>query len=193
MFDHVMIDVETTGISPDHTAIIQITAIKFDPFAGKIDDYENWFNRCLSIPTTRWWDESTRRWWLTKPETFGSISARMEDPRQVMDDFYWAMGGSNNNLHFWAKPLSFDYPFIQSYLREFGPAQCFDFRKGRDLRSFFAGLSYPDKPFDEKSVEFDGVAHDALWDTLHQIKTVFAAIEASTLGSVVIIGEIEDV
>ena len=175
-----MVDIETTGTSPDRNAVIQIAAVKFDPYEGTVDS--DFFNRCLLIPPNRFWDEDTRGWWLKKPEILRSIFARMEPAEAVLRDFYaWATAGES--LCFVAKPLSFDFPFIASYFTDFGGGlrMPFDHRKGRDLRTLLAGLSFPEAPFDERTVEFIGEAHDALPDTLHQVRVCLAAIEKRKL------------
>jgi DNA polymerase III epsilon subunit-like protein len=173
-YTDVMVDIETTGTRPDAHAIIQIAAVQFNVDTMEINP--DFFNQCLSIPPTRHWDEGTRQWWSKMPTTLNSIYSRMQEPRDVMSNlFNWA-GGGNCGLRFWSKPLSFDFMFVASYFNEFGPMQCFNHSTGRDLRTFMAGLAYPGVPFDEKSVQFEGVEHDGLFDTLHQIKILFAAI-----------------
>ncbi|HQT78200.1 MAG TPA: 3'-5' exonuclease [Rhodopila sp.] len=173
-FTDVMVDLETTGLAPDFNAVIQISAVKFNLDTHAVDT--NFFNQCLSIPPTRWWDEGTRQWWGKQPDVLRGIYARMRSPATVMAEFYeWAR---DQELRFWAKPLSFDFPFVQSYFREFGPAMPFDFRKGRDLRTFMAGIAYPFAPFPEASIPFEGSVHDAIFDTLHQLKILYAAMDA---------------
>ena len=167
-------DVETTGTSPDRAAVIQIAAVRFNTETRAID--HNFFNRCLAIPTTRFWQEDTRSWWMKqKRSVLQGIFDRMEDPRLVMSDFQdWV--GFNSGLHFLSKPLSFDFPFVASYATEFGPGygMPFSHQKGRDLRSMMSAMA-PD--FDEGSVAFEGDQHDALFDCLHQIKLLFAAMD----------------
>jgi DNA polymerase III epsilon subunit-like protein len=184
-----MVDIETTGTSPDDNAIIQIAAVRFNPFTGTIDT-ANMFNRCLGIPPQRFWDEETRSWWMKQnKDILMSIFARMEDPAVVMKDFYDWAGGAYCEECFVAKPLSFDFPFVQSYFRRFGYPMPFNHSKGRDLRSFLAGLSFPDAPFDDRSVPVDGVgAHDAIFDVLHQIKVIFHALNARKTRAPQVIG-----
>lgn len=188
-FTDVMVDLETTGTRPDDHAIIQICAVRFNIHTMEID--HSFFNECLLMPPTRHWDEGTRNWWSKRLSTLHSIQARMRDPREVIPEFYrWVTEGQSNEIRFWAKPLSFDFPFVSSYMNEFGPAQCFNFRIARDLRTFMAGLTFPYDMFDESSVPFEGTEHDALFDTLHQIKVLFAAIkEAQCKSSTLVLTE----
>ena len=170
-----MLDIETTGMSKDHNAIIQLVAVRFDPIAKTID--HNFFDQCMIPPTTRFWDDGTRDWWLNMPEILKSIYVRMQEPSVVMRNFYDWCGGAHNDLYTWAKPLSFDVPFVESYFREFGPMMCLDHRRGRDLRTFLAGLSFPNPPMDDMAVPFTGDKHNALHDVLHQIKILFQGLE----------------
>lgn len=170
------VDIETTGTSPDRAAIIQIAAVRFDLHARTID--HSFFNRCLTMPPTRCWEEGTRSWWLKNRPVLDGIFSRMEDHRQVMEEFFEWCGGAACDMHFLSKPLSFDFPFVSSYFREFGPGSHmpFDHRKGRDLRSMLCCI---DPEFQENTVPFEGPQHDALFDALHQIKVLFAATDRS--------------
>ena len=172
MFSDVMVDIETTGTDPEHAAIIQITAVRFNLTTREID--HNWFDQCLLVPSARFWAEDTRAFWAKHREVLAGIRARMRDPAIVMREFYdWV--GVEDDLHFWSKPLSFDFPFIASYFRQYELPNPFPFWLGRDLRTHIAAVA-PD--FDEKSVPFEGEAHNAIFDVLHQIKLLYAAQES---------------
>lgn len=177
-FNSVMIDVETTGTSPDKTAIIQIAAVRFDLETRTVDSGDM-FNRCLSIPPTRYWDEGTREWWgKQKRSILQEIYSRMEDPKTVMTDFsQWALSKQNGQkLHFWAKPTSFDFTFCQSYFNEFEVYNPFHFREAIDMNSFIRGLGRSSEKR-EVEVEFAGDAHNAIFDVLNQISVVFKSVE----------------
>ena len=178
-----MVDVETSGTSPDRTGIIQLSAVRFDYVNAEVD--EDVFDRALLIPPHRFWDEGTRAWWREqKRETLIGILDRAEDPRTVITDFYhWVQ--KKAALHpgqepvFWAKPTSFDYSFVQSYCRDYDFPMPFSFRAANDLNSFIRGLyaggevpNIPDPP---------GVsnAHNATWDCFAQIHRLIWAYEDS--------------
>ena len=169
-YTDVMVDLETTATQPDRGAILQIAAVKFNLQTREVSP--DFYNQCLSIPPNRTWSEDTREWWLEqKPELLTSIYRRMRDPRTVMLEFVeWAQGPKV----FWCKPLSFDYPFVSSYLRDFEIGNPFPFYAARDLHSFITGRA---PTFNEKSVSFDGDAHDALADALHQLRILYAALD----------------
>ena len=177
MFTDVMIDLETTGIRPDRTAIIQMAAIKFNLAERTVDN--NFFDKALWIPKGRFWEESTRMWWSQqKANVLPEIMQRMEEPRAVLQSFVeWA--GPRNELRFWSKPTHFDFVFLAGYLDDFDLVNPFDFREATDMRSYLRGLCAPE-PFSEIQVPFVGDAHNALYDTLHQIQVLFAHADAAT-------------
>lgn len=168
--NHVMVDIETTGVNPDRSAIIQIAAWKFDPITQDIDT--QFFDRCLSIPKLRFWDEGTRLWWAQqKPEILRDIWDRMEDPKTVLEGFIDWVDPSSAPI-FWSKPTHFDYMFISSYLSDYEVVNPFHFRTANDLNTFLRSLHFPgDVP--EIDVEFTGDAHNARMDALHQICVLF--------------------
>ena len=166
-----MVDLETTGTLPDRAGIIQIAAIKFNLETREVDT--EFFDRCLWLPKWRSWDEGTRTWWgQQRPDILRGIMVRQEDPHVVMREFVeWV--GERNQLRFWSKPTHFDFMFLSSYCNDLGVTNPFDFREATDLRSYMRGL-YAPEPLQELSVPFIGDAHNALYDTLHQIQVLFA-------------------
>lgn len=174
-YPDVMVDIETTGTQPETTNIIQISAVKFNHVTGEVGDM---FDRCMIPLPTRFWDEDTRKWWSGMPEILDGIWGRMEDPRTVLSDFgRWAQGSSI----MWAKPTSFEYPFLASYYRELGLMMPFHFRLAMDQNSFIRARYFPEEaPRLEKELDFVGDQHNALHDVLHQIKTVLTAIERTS-------------
>jgi DNA polymerase III epsilon subunit-like protein len=175
MFD-VMVDLETTGLRPDRTAILQIAAVKFDYERETID--HGFFVRSLRVPPHRHWDESTRDWWGKRSTTYREIVARAENPSEVMQDFAdWAGYNHPQTLRFWAKPISFDHAFVESYFNDYGIHSPFDYRHTVDMKSWMSGMLHGwtrNQINDElKKLPFEGVEHNALYDVLHQIKEVF--------------------
>lgn len=174
-FPDCMVDIETTGLRPDHNQIIQIAAVKFNLEKGTISP--SFFNRCLYPVPGRYWDEGTRIWWSSNEELLASLNAKMEPAEKVMRDFAsWA----GFDMNFWAKPISFDFPFVASYFNQFELTNPFNFRAAIDQNSFIRGRHFPlAPPKYEKTIEFDGTAHNAIDDVLHQIKVVSACYEAT--------------
>lgn len=170
-FPDAMIDLETTGTSPDRTAILQVAGVRFNLFERSVDS--NFFNRSMFVPPHRFWDESTRKWWMQqKRGVLDGIMAAAEEPRTVMTDFcdWGRMGGGNAS--FWSKPTTFDFMFVQSYVKDYELAMPWGFRRANDMNSFLRALYFP-LAVPETGLEFAGDAHNALFDTFHQIKELF--------------------
>lgn len=176
-FPDIMVDIETTGTSPDHGAIIQLAAVKFNLLERTVDATDL-FDRCLEIPAKRWWDEGTREFWMKQPRhIIQGIYSRMEDPLSVMTEFGEWVGYSNPEPpRFWGKPTHFDYSFIASYFNQFGVLNPFHYRYARDMNSFISGL-YANPDVQKIEVEFQGDVHNAIFDVLHQIQTLFEAMD----------------
>jgi DNA polymerase III epsilon subunit-like protein len=171
-----MIDIETTGTDPAHAAIIQIAAVKFSLETKEIDT-ASMFCRSLWIPPGRFWDENTRDWWgRQNQDILNGIYDRMEDPRVVMNEFFdW---GNGLNLvmpaRMWAKPISFEYPFLSSYFKQFDLHMPFHFRYAKDVNTFLFAKGHDPSVF-WRGVPPAGDAHHALFDVLTQIHGVFLA------------------
>lgn len=179
IFNDVMVDIETSGTSVDHAGIIQIAAVKFDYATSAVS--EDVFNYCLRLPPNRFWDEGTREWWgRQKAHILAEIKAQGQDPHAVTKAFYdWLLKDypqTPGGLRFWSKPLSFDFALVASYFKQYGYDNPCHFRYARDLNSYIAGLNGSPEHIDiEKQIEFEGDAHNAIADVVHQIKVLFAA------------------
>lgn len=176
-YPDVMVDTETTGLSPDHNGIIQLAAVRFNYREGTID-VENMFDRCLKVPGNRFWDPKTLQWWQKqKTSILQGIIARQEDPYLVLSGFAdWVGRDHTEGPRFWAKPTHFDFPLYQSYLHQYGLFENFHYRSARDLNSFMCGLA--DDPVTQKieqEIDFIGDQHNAVHDCLHQIRVLFEA------------------
>lgn len=164
-----MVDLETTSTLPDRGAIIQVAAVKFNMQTGEVS--HEFFDRCMNIPPHRHWDEGTRHWWMRqKKSVLQGIYQRMEDPATVWDEFCdWAYPAGS--MRFWSKPTHFDFNFVSSYCNDFQKPNPFHFRIATDMNSFLRGLWFPHEVPDLQ-VPFKGNAHNALHDTLHQVKVL---------------------
>ena len=166
-FTDIMVDLETTDINPQKGAILQIAAVKFNLDTNEVSPH--FFDRCLKIPHSRRWSESTNAWWHNdKTEILQDICNRSEPWQQVIQDFA-DYCYPVDSLRFWSKPSHFDYQFLQCYFEDAELAFPFRHYRAMDLRSFINGLHYPEK-VPNVNVPFDGPAHNAIWDTLHQLK-----------------------
>ncbi len=165
-----MVDIETTGTNPDRAGILQISAVRFNHNTQTVD--HDFFDRCLTIPPHRFWDESTAAWWAKqKKGVLTGILSRQEPYRKVIADFaHWCQKCPGTT--FWAKPTTFDFMFMSSYFKDEGLIFPFSYREAKDMNSFLYGLHYPN-PVPQLPYKDMGDAHNALNDTLAQISMVF--------------------
>ena len=174
----IMCDIETTGTRPDENAILQIAAVKFDPWKKQVDP--NMFNMNLFIPPKRFWDEGTRHWWMQQdPAVYEAVTTNPQDPAHVMGAFAdWAGYQHPEPLRFWAKPTSFDFMFVASYFNQFSVHNPFHFREAIDLNSFIRGRRNNGRANEKVyDLQFEGDVHNGIFDCLHQIKVAFAAVD----------------
>lgn len=179
-YPDVMCDTESTGLCPDRNGLIQIVAIRFNLAERTIG--HDFFNMCLTLPNHRFWDEDTRAWWLkNKRDILMRLLAQGQDPATVMRALRaWT---KSDDLTFWGKPTHFDHSFVSSYFKDCNVANPFHYRKANDMNSFIRGRYFPEPQEDhqwEWELPFDGPKHDALYDSLHQIKTLFAVMDDTT-------------
>lgn len=173
-YTDVMVDCETTGTLPDRNALLQISAVRFNLKERTVDP--EFFNQCLTIPPWRSWDQGTISWWNRQPQVLQSILQRAQPADKVINDFAeWAYPAGW--LRFWSKPSHFDFMFLSSYFNDYGLANPFHYREAMDVNSFLRGIYYPNKPDDSIKTEMSGPAHDALNDTLWQLKHLFAHVD----------------
>jgi len=176
MFFDMMVDVETTGLNSVDNAMIQLAAVKFN-LKDRTIDTENMFNRCLAIPPRRYWDEGTRQWWSQqKRSILEEIYGKMEDSRTVMQDYAKFVGyNPAEPIRFWAKPTTFDWGFVASYLTDNEISNPCHFRWATDVNSYIRGLAR-DASVEQFKTPFEGGdAHNALFDVINQISILFKA------------------
>lgn len=171
-FQHIMCDIETTGVKPDRNHIIQICAVRFNLKTGEYDP--NLFEVCLNPNTPSWrnQDPSTMTWWQDpeRQPIYDSIIEKSLDSRLAIQAFANWLG--KERLVFWGNRNGFDYMFLQSYFADCGVPFPFKFWDSKDLLSYTEGLcNGANVPFIKKnSLEFIGQKHNAIDDTLHQLK-----------------------
>ena len=166
------VDVETSGTRPDRAAIIQIGAVKFNYDTSEV--CHDFFDRALEMMPHRSWEEDTRAFWSKHPTVYQGIVARAEDPVLVLKDFAeWAKPSSKGPLRLWAKPISFEWPFLESHFHDSGVRSPFHYRNCVDLTSFVAGwrhtVDYQKTSELMRSLPFSGDVHNALHDALNQL------------------------
>lgn len=174
-YPDIMVDLETTGVDPARSNIIQIAAVKFNADTREVSG--DTFDRCLMFMPNRFWSEDTRKWWMKQPEVLESIMNRMENPVTVLQAFReWI--GFEGGIRFWGKPTHFDFSFLQSYYSDLGQPPPFHYRYANDMNSFIRGRYFPEEPPQwERILPFEGPAHDGIFDCFHQVKVLFKVLD----------------
>ena len=173
-YPDVMVDVETTGLTPHACALIQIGAVPFNYHTGEIDT-TNMFKISLTMPRNRYWTDDTQRFWMVdNAEVYSQIMNEAQPCEAAFRRFHqWAC--DLGDVRFWSKGM-LDWNMIESYCKSYNLDMPFNFRQVKDMRSFVAGL-YGEAEYREPEVEKVGNHHDALHDALTQLRIVFKAKE----------------
>lgn len=185
---HIMVDTETTDTDPFRGGIIQLSAIKFNLDSCKIGDM---FDACPKMLDTRRWSESTRKFWrVDNKEVYAEIVGREQPARNVFQSFadYCSVGAPFGGYTFVAKPLKFDWPFVESHMIELGIPFPFAHHQYLDMNSYIAGLQgISTKPSVEDEVPFpeNGRKHNALHDCAWQLDVLFYAKRRHIVAEVV--------
>lgn len=172
------VDIETTGTTGSRCAMLQLAIVPFDFSLGRIS--QRVFCENLVMPWSRLWEEPTRDWWAKQdPAVWQRVT---ENPQPVRDVLYRAqqfvrdVSGALYQPRLWAKPISFEWPFLQSYFAEFDVDNPFHFRDCIDLQSFIRGMrNNPGAPAFDYEVPMIGDAHYALDDCYHQTAVALTA------------------
>jgi len=178
-FYDIMTDIETTGTRPDRHHVMSLAGVAFNWFDGTICA-EDQFYVTMEMPGWRGWDEDTRDWWSRQsPETFAAAVVNpvpLAVGMQLYRDWVRRVTGALEPPRLWAKPISFEWPFIESCFRDANVQNPFFFRDAIDMQSFIRGMRMnPAAQAFDKQVPFVGREHHALDDTLHQVAVALTA------------------
>lgn len=179
----IMVDVETTGTSPDRNGIIQLGAVKFNLEDKTVN--HDFFKQSVYIMPHRSWDQGTIEWWnKTNAELLREILRDGIPAKDAFSSFIDWVKKDTFSAKFWSKPSHFDYMFVDSHLKDCNLVSPFKYWDAKDSGSHLHGLHWPNKVPDLRHKLSDtGVAHDALNDCLSQIENLFNHHEEKTNGS----------
>ena len=162
----IMLDIETAATG-SNAVILQIAALKFDPSDPSIElDGRLWhldveeqtkFGRVVCDDTMEWWASQGEE---AIESVFGEHLERVP-LEEAMDEFHKFVWGQRE---YWAQGPVFDFPIIESLLRQLGRPDPWSYQQVRDTRTLFKlGIPY----------EYDNpVKHNALSDCVAQALAV---------------------
>ena len=178
-----MVDLETLGTSPD-CPVISIGAAWFDIPTRTIGPT---FYMALELTDqiddrVRFADASTIKWWLSQSNAAKHVFKEGARPTaDVLQLFYkWIMqeagAGKNSkatkNCYPWGNGCSFDLVILESMFKAYNVECPWLFYNQRDLRT------YREYVGNNKKVEKLGTDHNALDDSISQIKYIFDCEDA---------------
>jgi hypothetical protein len=166
----VMIDIETPGTKPG-SAILTIGAVKFDR-DGTVGDkfYARIGAQALMYGTS---SVDTLKWWKTQPQAaYDEAWNGTENPFEVAQRFTAWLKQNSKNIIPWGNGSVFDMVLLEAWFDKMGVVCPWKFWDIRDVRTV-ADLS----GIGPKSIIREGVHHNALDDSLHQIKYLCAGFK----------------
>ncbi len=178
--NHVMLDIETLGSNP-RAAVIEIGAIRFDPFTNelggeflvKIEFGEAARYGEMDGDTVEWWmkQEPDAQDVLMRGRRVKSLSAiRLFSSYLNGNTGEW--GARADDAIVWGKGPTFDCAIIRHLFKQFYPGDPWKFYNERCVRTAL------DMGFvDDDSIKFVGTRHNGLDDARHQARQVQLAYE----------------
>jgi hypothetical protein len=177
--DHVMIDIETLGTNTD-TVVTQIAAVSFNPVEGTIlsefnvhIDIQDSLNEgfTTSASTILWWfaqDEDARLNLIEKNKT----GLKVRDALLEFKCYFHATFGPDlSNVKVWGNGSTFDINKMKTHFNKFNYPTPWLFWNERDVRTITAF-----DPELKESIKMEGIKHDGLADSRHQVKYLSAII-----------------
>lgn len=164
MTRHVMVDLETLGLTPD-SVVLSIGAVVFD--ATTTHSEHHWVlnpdqpGRRIDPNTVKWWlnQSDAARNAITHPKEMWTLG-------RALDDFGYLF---DTNTRIWSNGANFDIPILEHvYARAFGPmtppwkyknTRCY-----RTVRAMFPSIGDKVNSTDEE--------HNALDDARHQVRVL---------------------
>lgn len=163
-FQDVMIDIETLGTAPG-AKILTIGAVFFSRETAELS--EPFYLALDPVKTPGTVSRSTFRWWKSQPqEAQEAAFGGTVDPAKGMHMLAEYVNQAKN-VKPWGNGSVFDITMLEWLFTETGVGIPWDFWNIRDMRTVMdlAGRSSKDFPF-------EGTAHNALDDAVHQAKIV---------------------
>ena len=174
-YKHLMIDIETLGFR-NTSAILSIAAVPFNLESGyALLDFKRNVTLDSSLEHNLTIDESTVAWWFNQPENvlipLLKDRINLHQALKELTDFI----KESKVEQIWSNSPTFDLAILRNAYKQTQLECPWEFYQERDVRTI-ASLF----PSIKKDMKFDGTAHDAKDDCLHQIKYLTLTVLALT-------------
>lgn len=177
IYDNLMIDTETLGNAPD-SAVIQLAACKFEPFAGgkitsTFSSYIKAIDGSVNIETILWWmQQPYSKDIASKIDKIGHSSEKSIsnfvswfNDTATRQRIPYALQEVSDNTPVWAHGSDFDLPIVRNMAAKHGVKLPWKYSMVRDTRTLYAIKGKP-------TIAREGIHHDALDDCIYQAKCV---------------------
>lgn len=166
-YGNIMFDLETLD-SKNTAVILSIAAVEFNKDTGDIGgklhlrvDIQSCLDEGLTVGA------DTFIWWLQQSEEarkkiYSVKGIPLEDALTQVFKFVKDCG---NNVVVWGNGSTFDISILENAMYKFFSELPWKFWNVNDVRTIVAL-----NPDIKKNLNFEGIAHDALFDCIHQIK-----------------------
>lgn len=169
---HVMVDLETFGVGPT-AAIVQVAAVKFDPFETKNsnDRFNHIVNLTSSILNGGTIDNSTVEWWSKQEENAikNITSGLTHNIIQTLDNFSSWMPNEEELGGIWSNGASFDIPILEYHYKKANKKIPWTHKKVFDTRT--VKLLYT-SVFGLELLKTKVTTHNAIDDALKQAEEI---------------------
>ena len=181
--NNIMLDIETTG-NGSTANIIQISAVQFDREGNTYSEFNVLVDRQSGLDLGLVEDQATLDWWNRQSDEAKAIVFDTSIPRvpikEALESYINWIRGLDINLNSateWGNGCGFDCVIIANAMKLAGLTSPIKFWNQRDVRTI-ADISKSSLDLDiKKSMDFSGVAHNAIDDCKHQIKYVTATLK----------------
>lgn len=187
-FVNFMVDIETTGTSPDLNMVVEVCIVPFHLIQGAliVSDPEYHIKFKLNDQQGhRNWDDQTIIWWEKQSkEVADSVFSHFLDEsinnKNVLIQMAIMISSmAANEAKFWSKPNSFDFMFMQSIFKQYAVIFPFKYHKAKCMAGFCTGVAYVNHKTDDHKIyeplERHG-AHDSMNDCYYQLEWLQNAV-----------------
>lgn len=178
-FQPIMVDCETLGLSPNENPIIQLAMVSFDAKTFQpIEEFEIFLPLEEQLQSGLKADQSTVDWWAKQhPKVVQHIADGLaQAPRideALQTTYHWVnkqvcdhaqrTGNNNTKSVFWAKPVGFDFPFVDGLFRRHQQISPFHYQQVVDMKTHILAQLKSVFFYTYKYELPEGAAQDMYW------------------------------